>query len=475
MSYLYGDSTPSSLEVNFVDFLGDCLDFCAQLLASTESMRHESENGEALRRAAHSDTQRLERLAMVVSGAVKDVSSGQGDDHAARCAVAIVRSASDLVRTEVEQVNSTLQAELAKLDALAMSERQSCVKALETLLLRHDLPHTRRSVGLQIKGSGSYSARLRVSTPFGVEATLELDVPASHLFGHPLRLDRVVERLEVQAPDGGGWLHKEGRIRSQRLEKLYVSHLDIDAGESSIKLRSSADGTGQGFDVIVRPEAPRVSLVRVGDRDAAAEQPFEVGEADQASLISVLEKLELPVRELTTHRRALVQSTLDDRPLSDHEKPSVLAERLVSVMAPVTQEIARRSPSATELVLKRLVSGGRREEIFVTKAELVKRFDRLPIPLRAVFDPLGLEEGNGAHASPPASRSPSPAPVESPAPHAGPEPPTLVMARRSKSDAPRPANPGQSAVGVSSQVDVGASDNAVAPNGQHGADSPRGS
>ena len=29
MSYLYGDSTPSPLEVNFVDFLGDCLDFCA--------------------------------------------------------------------------------------------------------------------------------------------------------------------------------------------------------------------------------------------------------------------------------------------------------------------------------------------------------------------------------------------------------------------------------------------------------------
>src|SRR5437762_1839885 len=52
MSYLYGDSTPSSLEVNFVDFLGDCLDLCAQLLLSTESMRRERQNGDALRRAA---------------------------------------------------------------------------------------------------------------------------------------------------------------------------------------------------------------------------------------------------------------------------------------------------------------------------------------------------------------------------------------------------------------------------------------
>ena len=56
MSYLFGDSTPSPLEINFVDFLGDCLDFSAQLLSSTESMRREGEKGDALKRAAQADT-----------------------------------------------------------------------------------------------------------------------------------------------------------------------------------------------------------------------------------------------------------------------------------------------------------------------------------------------------------------------------------------------------------------------------------
>jgi hypothetical protein len=393
------------------------------------------------------DTQRLERLGQLVASAVKDVSLGHGDeDPTTRCAVAVVRSASDLVRTEIEQVNATLQVELAKLDAIALSERGRCVKALETLLLRHDLPHSRRSFTLQVKAGAPYAARLRATTPFGVATTVELDVPASHLFGHALRVDRIVERLEVQAPDVGGWLHKEGRIRAQRLEKLYVAHLVLDADESSIKLRSNVDGSGAGFDVILRAEEPRVRLVRVVDRDASGDQPFEVSEADAESLQKLLEKLEAPILELAHHRRALVQATLDDRPLGDHETPSVLVERLVVVMAPVTQEIARRSPSTTELVLKRLVSGGRREEIFVTKAELVKRIEHLAAPLRAVFDPLGLGESS----------------APSTAPHGSGEPATLVMAKRS-------AAPEASAVAVTRQVDI--DEAAVVPNGHRGVES----
>jgi hypothetical protein len=32
MSYLYGDSTPSQLEVNFIEFLRDAVECCVQVL-----------------------------------------------------------------------------------------------------------------------------------------------------------------------------------------------------------------------------------------------------------------------------------------------------------------------------------------------------------------------------------------------------------------------------------------------------------
>jgi hypothetical protein len=55
------------------------------------------------------------------------------------------------------------------------------------------------------------------------------------------------------------------------------------------------------------------------------------------------------------------------------------------------QSVAARSLSPTELVIKRMLADGRREEIFVERAELVRKLDPLPAAHRALFAPLGLD------------------------------------------------------------------------------------
>jgi hypothetical protein len=389
MSYLYGDSTASPLEVNFIDFLRDSLDFCVQLALSTDGLRRETERGDALRHAARNDIERLEKLGSGVASTVKSLFD-EGNGPTARCALAVIQSTSDLVRSEIQGVNSALQVEEAKLEAARAGERENCVKALETLLLRHDLPNSTASLLLKARPNAPYAARLHTVTPLGVAATIELDVPSSHLFGHVIRVDRIVDRLEIQAPEVGGWLHKELKMRAQRLEKLHVVELDLHARESSVTLRASADGSGPGFDILVSADAPRVRVVRAPERDGSSDPPFEVEEQDASDLLALLQKLEGSAHELAVHRKALLQASLDDRLLRDHDAPTLLVERLIHTIAPMVREIAARSPSTTELVLKRLVSGGRREEIFVTKSELREKIERVPAAFRALFDPLGL-------------------------------------------------------------------------------------
>jgi hypothetical protein len=121
-------------------------------------------------------------------------------------------------------------------------------------------------------------------------------------------------------------------------------------------------------------------------------------------------------------------------------------------------------------VLKRLVSGGRREEIFATKAELLKRISHLPPELRTLFDPLALGATLGGAPSVSAS---APAP-------AGADPATLVMARRGSApdarsaEPPRPASPPSDPVIVSRQVEIGAAEETAEPNGQLDAEWTRG-
>jgi hypothetical protein len=73
---------------------------------------------------------------------------------------------------------------------------------------------------------------------------------------------------------------------------------------------------------------------------------------------------------------------------------------LLAELAPVVLEISRRSGAPGELVLRRDVGGGRREEIYVTKAELWERLLVLPPERRAAFAALGLTAPSLAPAEP---------------------------------------------------------------------------
>ena len=89
----------------------------------------------------------------------------------------------------------------------------------------------------------------------------------------------------------------------------------------------------------------------------------------------------------------MTTATFDDKPLREIEEPQAIANKLINVLAPVVQEIARRSGAPGELVLRRDLGEGRREEIYITKAELNEKVLTLPTTLRPVFDPFELSEG----------------------------------------------------------------------------------
>jgi len=108
------------------------------------------------------------------------------------------------------------------------------------------------------------------------------------------------------------------------------------------------------------------------------------------------EKLVAAATALARHRRGLVDVKIDGEPLANHPTPSLLAERLVAAMAPTVQEIASRSQSPGELVLRRLIGEARREEIFLAKHELVSKLEGLSPPNRALFDPLWVVPPPGA-------------------------------------------------------------------------------
>jgi hypothetical protein len=391
MTWLFGDSSKSSLEINYIEFLRLAIDFSVEVLLAQEKMGEGRERRFRVEAGADEESARLEALGAAVARAL-EAEAKVGDSPTARCAGAIAHSTVAAVKVELGAVKSALAADLLKLDGEAMRERERCVKALEKLLLRHDLPHTKTTLQISTASPTSYAARLRGVAPFGLETLLELDIPPTNLFAHDVRVDRLIEGLEVKVPETGGWLRKQGRIVPHKLGKYRIAALASGNGEVVIELRASHDAHAAGFDVALSGGKAFIRSAPTGKDVEGQHVPFEPDATDTAKLCQLSDRLAGAVGELLHSRKALVEARLDTSPLAAHTHPAVLVERLVEAMTPSVQSIAHHSAAPGELVLRRMLAGDRREEVFVSKAELAYKLSPLPKPLRKVFEPLGFTD-----------------------------------------------------------------------------------
>ena len=115
----------------------------------------------------------------------------------------------------------------------------------------------------------------------------------------------------------------------------------------------------------------------------------DLGAQDATCITRLLRAVDQATRELVEARRTMTEASLDTRPLGQCD-PGEACARLVSLVAADVREIARRSGAPGELVLRRNVDSGHRDEVFVTTAELLEPIETLPPSLRRAFAPLEL-------------------------------------------------------------------------------------
>jgi hypothetical protein len=393
IDYLYGDSTRSPLTTDFIAFLRDAFDFAVDVLQRDGAVSDAVQRANQLSDATDREIAAAEALVSELSLTLDRVTVGDGDSLAARCSARIRSGIQELVRAEVDASRAAVGTERARAQQAAESARRACARAFETLLLHQDLPDAVTSMKLTVETATQYDVQLRGRTPYGLAWVLGVEVPPQHPLARVLRVEQIVERLQIEAPEEAGWIHKEVKIRPQRIDRLYLAELAVDPSKTILKLRGTPDGTGAGFDLSFWTDSLRIDLVRVVEPGVAnPEPPYEVVGDDAAKLRSLRDALVAHANELVEHKHSLISASLDDTAIHELEPPRVLVERLIANMAPAVEEISRRSLMPGELVLKRLLGGNHREEVFVSKADLLSKLEPLPVALRRVFEPLKLWE-----------------------------------------------------------------------------------
>jgi hypothetical protein len=391
--YLYGDASESPLETNYIELLRDVLDFGAAVMLAQDGIARERKTGAERTTTAEHERRELRTVHEAMERTLASCKQHATADVTRRSLESLRGIATSELKRAESAVDANLGAELAKMQDAIAREQANNVKRLETLLLKHDLPECSLWVSVRLNDKANkYVAELIGKAASEVAFVIDLDVPSGHLLADVLKVERINPGLAVKLPEESGWVRKSVKWKAHKLGKEHLVAVSRSTKKTTIKLRTALTDLESGYDLIYGSNR-RVAVTRQMKGQKA--EPIEPAPEDKPELLAFHDELEKSLNALKGSRRSLRGAQLDGTPLNEHTDATVLVRRLVQQLAPVVQEISRRSLGKGELVLKRVLADDRREEIFAPKADLRAKLDPLPPELRRAFAPLGLDDEAG--------------------------------------------------------------------------------
>jgi hypothetical protein len=202
-----------------------------------------------------------------------------------------------------------------------------------------------------------------------------------------MRVDDAVESLAITAPHLTGLIKKEVKPKRTKIDRHFVTSFVDDGGSVRVEVRDVI-GKPDGFDIIADLVRSVIMVTKTGEEDDETAGTFDVAIEDQAPLFELAAKLRLTARALP--KKKLASATFDKMPFDGENtgaQPKLvqLVSRLADRLAPSVEEVARRSRSDDELVLRRVLDDGRREELFMSKSRIREQLDGLDSDHRDLF------------------------------------------------------------------------------------------
>lgn len=375
--------------MDYIELLRGAVDCSVHLLCAQHAINTAQQRSEAARRHTFGEQDNLHQVEKTVRVALLD-SARDTSPNVVSLASRILRDTGNCVETEVKELKADSLTEIALNERIVARARETSCRAVETLIVDHDIPESDLCLTLVSTGS-HYTVQVIVNTPFGVSAHCGVEAPVRHEWNRPRRVGQVCPHSTLYLPRAAGLLRRRAQLASTCLDRLYITEVTLDETHALVTLRRSASGgPGYRLGVAYEPE-PRIVVSRVDKQGLLdADSAITLGGKDNARALRLLRRIGESTRDLIRYRVSAACVVFDDQPLVAMDNPGRVARRLIAAVSPVARETARRSGAPGELVIRRDIGDGRREELYVTQRELFEKIQRLPPELQIEFEPLGI-------------------------------------------------------------------------------------
>jgi len=458
--YRYGDGTPFPLDENFIDTLTAAVEACTSAFMPLTELDDRRDRARQARAEAEREVSRLGELEKTASSAlapylVPDKKAVQAQGVAQKTLLAL--------KQQIQQARVTIDGRVSALEAQASASTASeaVLHALRPFFEQHQLPSAKWIMSWDVRGNEPQADAIATAGRLQAHFRLKVDQ-----YRAPIRVDQLAEAVVVHMMKKG--LLGKAKPAPHDLGKYVMVAFERTADEHVITLREKPDKISQGLRFIVTEhQASWQSITPSGDAEA---EPNPLDTEDFEGVRRLGEGAQRALKDLTANRD-LGDLVLGGHALAQLPEPRIVPMEVLTQLTPLARTIRERSRISGELVLKRDIAGGRREELFVPRAQLSRHFAKLPQEYRKPFEEMGVsgEDTQPAiqlpeHIRPPAPRTSPPPLGPIPGGTMPPPPPLPHVAHGPHTHPPHPPpQPGVPTASPSTVTLVDSSKTVIAP------------
>jgi hypothetical protein len=390
MRYLYGDSVPFPPQY---DFLAALEAFCThaarvvRLDAEAKALRKTAGESAAAR---VKDVDELDAFHREAVGALKDGAAGSTQalvqDYVRQLSELANRITDDARRMALQTSDREAQSTRAECDRRKAEARD----ALEKLLIAVRVPVNETQITMSlVDGRNDFSASF--THEGGLQTSFTLAADEIEEWRQPRHVRDLAQNVSLPVGVKRSLFKRTVAPETIALDEYVVSGFDLGDDRAELRLRKRPEHTDSLVFTLKRTEDRLSAEVHHPD-DVEAESGLPAV-LDQSSAVEVerlWQLLRAASAPVLARKKRMVRLTLAGDDVFESDLGTPVVSLVVGVIAPVVAEVARRSPNQHELSLKVENDTGRREEIYLRKAQLVSALASVTPKARRVFDPLGL-------------------------------------------------------------------------------------
>jgi len=377
--YRYGDGTPFPLEENFIETLTSAVEACTNAFMPLTELDGRRERARAGRQEADRELSKLAELEKAITGAlspymVPDKQSPQAQSVAQKTLAA--------AKATIQQARALVDGRVQALEAQAGAGTagDAVLAALRSFFDHYQLPNAKWIMSWDVRGAEPRADAVATSGRLSASFSLQLDNLRA-----PIRVGDLADAVIVHMMKKG--LLGKAKPAPVDLAKYVMVAYEKTNSEHVITLKEKADKASQGLRFMVSDNGASWQSISInGDAETDA-NPLDFEDVDGIRRLG--EGASKALKDLTS-RRILTDLTLGNQELNKLPEPRIVPMEVLQQLTPIARTIRERSRVSGELVLKKDMGGGRREELFVPRAQLAQQFMKLPMEYRKPFEDMGI-------------------------------------------------------------------------------------